>query len=354
MKIAVLDRYPSTGKAVEEVLRRERPALRYCGQACTPKDGEMLVRTQQPDILLLEPLMFGTQTIPLQIGFGQLKACCPTMKLIVITSSGVQEHLRMALRAGVCDYLYKPIYWPELLTAMDQLSDNPPESGEMLSTFSGGYPAQGSGELVQLIHQGRREEAVELLRKNFCAIEMQSYTEQCILCMDLATQVVHLPDEIDDVPEDLITIYQEFIKYVSRHNHVDHLRKAMEEFVEQSSAILNRYSRDQGYHQIQEVLRFVDEHLGEELSLKRISNELFISTTYFSRLFRAKTGRKFSEYLALRRIERAKLLLVSSDKPVAEIAHEVGYLEANSFARLFKAYTGMTPAQYRKQGGVGG
>ena len=73
---------------------------------------------------------------------------------------------------------------------------------------------------------------------------------------------------------------------------------------------------------------------------------------YFSRLFRTKTGQKFSEYLALRRIERAKLLLVSSAMPIAEIARAVGYPEANSFARLFKAYTNMTPAQYRKQGGA--
>jgi AraC-like DNA-binding protein len=89
--------------------------------------------------------------------------------------------------------------------------------------------------------------------------------------------------------------------------------------------------------------------LGEDLSLKRLSKEFYISTTYFSRLFRAKTGLKFSEYLAERRIERAKLLLTTTNAPVTEIAKQVGYHEPNSFTRLFKARTGMTPVQYRNQ-----
>ena len=351
MKLAVLDRYPSTGRAVEDTLRRERPSITYCGQACLPAEGETLIQAEQPDILLLEPLIFGAQILQIQMNLSRLRARYPAMKLVVITSSSVQEHLRVALRAGVSDYLYKPIHWPELLTALDQLCGTAPEDA-VFSPLSTGHNAQANGELVQLIHRGLQSDALDFLSGMFRAVEAQSYAEQCILFMDIATQVVHLPDDIDQVPDDLITIYQEFIKFSSRHNRIDELHTAMEQFVSQSAAICNRFSRDQGYHQIQEVLRFVDEHLGEELSLKRISSELFISTTYFSRLFRAKTGQKFSEYLALRRVERAKLLLVSGDQPIAEIARAVGYPEANSFARLFKSYTGTTPAQYRKHRGA--
>ena len=352
MKIAVLDRYPSTGKAVEDILRRERPTLTYCGQACLPIEGDQLLQTEHPNILLLEPLIFGTQILQLQMNLGRLRSLYPSTKLVVITSSAVQEHLRIALRAGVSDYLYKPIHWPELLGALDQLCGTAPEDSGSFSSFSVGHNVQANATLVQLIHQGLEADALDFLHGMIRAMETQNYAEQCILFMDIATQVVHMPDDIDQVPEDLITIYQEFIKYVSRHNRIDQLHASMEQFVIQSAAIFNRFSRDQGYHQIQDVLRSVDEHLSEELSLKRISSELFISTTYFSRLFRAKTGQKFSEYLALRRIERAKLLLVSSAMPIAEIARAVGYPEANSFARLFKAYTNMTPVQYRKQGGA--
>ena len=352
MKIAVMDRYPSTGKAVAEILRRERPTLTYCGQACLPIEGDRLLQAEQPDVLLLEPLIFGTQILQLQMNLGRLRSLYPSTKLVVITSSAVQEHLRIALRAGVSDYLYKPIHWPELLTALDQICGTAPADAGVFSPISADHNAQANAALVQLIHQGRQADALDYLRGMIRAVESQSYAEQCILFMDIATQVVHMPDDIDHVPEDLITIYQDFIKYVSRHNQIDELHTSMEQFAARSAAIFDQFSRDQGYHQIQDVLRFVDEHLGEELSLKRISSELFISTTYFSRLFRAKTGQKFSEYLALRRIDRAKLLLVSSAQPIAEIARAVGYPEANSFARLFKAYTGMTPAQYRKQGGA--
>lgn len=167
--------------------------------------------------------------------------------------------------------------------------------------------------------------------------------------MEIATQVIHLPDSIDHVPEELVVIYREFIKFCSRLNTAEELDRAMEQFAAQCAGVFDRFSGDQSYHQIQDAIQFVEEHLSEDLSLKRLSSEFYISTTYFSRLFRAKTGQKFSDYLATRRIERAKVLLVSTDLPVAEVSHRVGYTEPNSFARLFKAKTGTSPVQYRRQ-----
>ena len=111
---------------------------------------------------------------------------------------------------------------------------------------------------------------------------------------------------------------------------------------------LRAHAGDESGRIIQEAIRIVDEHLSENLSLERMARDLYVSTTYFCRLFRAKTGMKFSDYLAQQRIGRAKLLLATTELPISSIAQQVGYREANSFSRLFRSHTGITPSQYRK------
>lgn len=347
MNVILIERYPPAGRSIAALLEHERPKLKFCGQAYSADTGIELAAKQEPDVIILEPLIFGHMPQTIHTKITQLKRACPNAALIVTSTSDNSEHIRTMLRLGVWDYIYKPIQHQELLAALDRCCAPAVETSEDQFPEGAGSAMQA---IVHYIHQGDSEAALHLLKREFRSDGRDtSYSDQCIQYMEIATLVIHLPESIDYVPEELIVLYQEFIKSSSRHNTIGDPDQAMDHFILQSASVFNRHARDQGYHQIQEAMRFVDEHLGEELSLKRLSSELYISTTYFSRLFKAKTGKKFSEYLSDRRIERAKLLLVSTDTPVMEIARQVGYTEANSFARLFKARTGQTPIQYRKQ-----
>jgi YesN/AraC family two-component response regulator len=49
-------------------------------------------------------------------------------------------------------------------------------------------------------------------------------------------------------------------------------------------------------------------------------------------------------------VEKAKELLLASDKKVRDVAEEVGYANLNSFVRIFKKTTGFTPTEFRDQG----
>ncbi len=94
--------------------------------------------------------------------------------------------------------------------------------------------------------------------------------------------------------------------------------------------------------------RYVEEHLDQNISLSAVADRLYLSPTYFSRLFKQRTGCTFSAWLAQRRILRAQRYLDETNLPIADIATQVGYQEANSFTRLFKQATGLSPTEYRK------
>ena len=104
---------------------------------------------------------------------------------------------------------------------------------------------------------------------------------------------------------------------------------------------------DPASQQIVRIRQYIDEHIEEELSLKRVAQEFFLSTSYLSRLFKNKAGMNFSEYISARKIERAKSLLTETDLSVAEISRKLNYPEQNSFSRFFKSKAGVPPQTYR-------
>ncbi|MDA3811277.1 MAG: response regulator [Spirochaetaceae bacterium] len=92
-------------------------------------------------------------------------------------------------------------------------------------------------------------------------------------------------------------------------------------------------------------LRFCD----CKFSLQDMCNELYLSTSQFSFLFKEGTGQTFVEYLTSYRIEEAKRLLKTTDQKAYEIAENVGYQDSRYFSLIFKKQTGVTAMEYRKR-----
>ncbi|MGI6777620.1 MAG: response regulator [Acetivibrionales bacterium] len=85
-----------------------------------------------------------------------------------------------------------------------------------------------------------------------------------------------------------------------------------------------------------------------DISLNAVCKHLFISTSYFSLLFKNKIGRTFVEYLTGIRVDKAKELLTVTNLRTYEIASKVGYSDPHYFSLIFKKNTGMTPTEYRE------
>ncbi len=77
-----------------------------------------------------------------------------------------------------------------------------------------------------------------------------------------------------------------------------------------------------------------------------------ISARHLHRQFIALTGKTVADYIEATRIEEAKRLLGSSNSPIKAVAEACGFAHANSFARAFRRYTGLSPHAFRQQGGV--
>jgi transcriptional regulator GlxA family with amidase domain len=93
----------------------------------------------------------------------------------------------------------------------------------------------------------------------------------------------------------------------------------------------------------------MEENFTEKISIDMLSKDAGLSPRHFKRRFKKATGENPLTYLQLLRIETAKRELETTQKPVTEITWGVGYEDINSFRKLFRKHTGMSPKEYRNR-----
>lgn len=102
---------------------------------------------------------------------------------------------------------------------------------------------------------------------------------------------------------------------------------------------------------VQQAINIMEKRFAQPFSLRELADELQISPGYLSVRLKKQTGMNFSEYLMQIRLRKAQRMLRTTDKRIVDIAAQAGYPDQFYFSRLFKRATGMTPSEYRKQGG---
>jgi AraC-like DNA-binding protein len=97
---------------------------------------------------------------------------------------------------------------------------------------------------------------------------------------------------------------------------------------------------------LQRTFRFIDANLAAQITTEDLASTAALSRFHFSRLFKATTGQTPRQFIAGRRLERAKAHLVEG-RSTAETAQECGFSSESNFGRFFRRATGHTPGSYR-------
>lgn len=192
------------------------------------------------------------------------------------------------------------------------------------------------------------------------------YSELPFRCyyLHIATEddgFISLLESIPDViqihdTEQLVRMYEEVIKYegdspeelLGRQSAVCKLLG----FIIHSARItdggispaLNTYRKS-----LNTVAEYIKHHLGEKLTLEKLSQIANLSPIYFHKLFCERFGKTPNQYILEHRIAAAKLALLSENASIVNIAESYGFSSQSYFNNKFKEATDMTPLQYRKK-----
>jgi AraC family transcriptional regulator len=100
---------------------------------------------------------------------------------------------------------------------------------------------------------------------------------------------------------------------------------------------------------VKRAIDYMEAKLGEALSVPRVAKAAGMSPSHFARCFKGATGFSPHRYLLSLRVERAKRLLLQRRESIAEIALACGFAHQEHLTNVFRRFSGLTPAGYRRE-----
>lgn len=104
--------------------------------------------------------------------------------------------------------------------------------------------------------------------------------------------------------------------------------------------------KDIELYNLRRILRFIDDHINEDLSMDTVSENLNLSSSHIYSILRRNLNKSFVEYITERKMEKACELLGQGMK-IKEIAEILGYSSSKYFIYVFKRNKGVPPNRYK-------
>lgn len=98
------------------------------------------------------------------------------------------------------------------------------------------------------------------------------------------------------------------------------------------------------------IIKYINEHIAEKISLSSISEHLNLSREYTSHIFKKETGKTVTDYINERKLMIAKEMVLSTNYPLTYISERLGYENYSYFSKVFKNQFDTTPRILRKNG----
>jgi two-component system response regulator YesN len=216
------------------------------------------------------------------------------------------------------------------------------------------YQIEGEKLLQQYIAQGNKAAAQKIINEilgniffcsggNFERIKAR-VIELVVILSRAAIQGGASAVEVFGLNED-------YLNNIHRFNDVDELNHWLVKILIRFTTIVLT-EKGQNYSEIvKSVITYVRANYMNKLYLNDISEHIKYSVSYLSRIFRDEIGESLSAFINRTRIENSKMVLLTSDLPIIEVAYLCGFDDQSYYTKVFKKITGVSPGKYREKRG---
>ena len=122
----------------------------------------------------------------------------------------------------------------------------------------------------------------------------------------------------------------------------------LQEHIRRIAHSFQQYLTQATNHIVSRACMYIDSCHGRKVSLSEVAEQVFVSPTYLSRLFKSQMDINFKAYVSGQTLEAAKRILVNTDAKICDISDQLGYKDLRHFYKFFSSGTGMTPTEYRR------
>lgn len=292
-------------------------------------DNVVALLEQNADLRNIIKTMDNTYGFRCTAGTGNFFGSAPEMKLSYKQADYALKHIIFSENQDILDF--------SQITHLDS---------------KGVIPVRMIKNITGMLETGRKEELCNAVRRIFdeavgekCQLEYFEKTAHLLkdeIIQYLSEYLPHKVDYIEDTEKSFGSIYQ----FETVGSYVDYV---VDFIISINNVLLKFKSTNSSDKTIDMAVKYVQENYRKDLTMAEVANHLCLNYSYFSILFKEKTGMNFVDYLRMIRIEKAKELLKNSIYKIYEISERVGYSNTKHFTTTFRTLTGISPKEYREK-----
>jgi two-component system response regulator YesN len=358
MRVLVVDDEPLIRSSLTSKIEQYGEDTFVSGTAANGAKAVDWLKAHYADLCVTDvkmPIMDGLQLIE------TMRAEYPWMTSIVVSSYDEFEYAKTSLRHGAIDYIVKPIDQEQLNGALTRASTELAERRQrdaalLLMRHLPHHQAMQQRWIRQI--QTMQLDTVPLMvvdtlemleswaGERFYLLNPLSMGWLELIVEELKKEKVTIElKEGQDLGLGGKTIPNEKVRSYFRLCAVRRLEEGAHHIFDVTQAARDQPSR----RSVEEVKAYIREHYADKLNLQELADRVAISRNYFAQMFKQETGTTIWSYLVQVRMNKARELVLGTDKKMYEIAHEVGYDNSVHFSQLFKEHYGLTPAEFKKR-----
>ncbi|WP_050739713.1 helix-turn-helix domain-containing protein [Acetobacterium bakii] len=324
--------------------------IQYSGQAFSFNSGLTVIKEKKPRLVFLEikPI---DNTFYVDI-VKMIKDLDPSNFLICFSISEQFELLQSAMDFGAYSFLSAPIDRKRIIRIVENIN----KSVEKKEYFFNDSANSISYKKIFLDCLNCTCTELEIIFDEiwdtYLNKEEYHFSRVVNKCQKFCTELYYylIDTYVEKINETVIIIYNNFMLEITKIKTKIEIKSLLYNFIKDCNCTINKDQQDLSRELIIKAKKLISQYINEEkhISLETIAVEMFMSPSYLSRIFRKVEGIKYIDYVNFYRLDKAKVLLSTTNNTIENIACICGYNEPNSFRRLFKQKLGMTPNTYRK------
>lgn len=233
--------------------------------------------------------------------------------------------------------------------------------GEMLKTLKAqnidediAYPFEKENDLIAAIVDGDKPSANRLLNDLLGFIFFYSGGKFEVIRARVFELLVLLSRAAVEGGADTEHIFALNCKYFDEINHLKSIDELCLWLVEIMNALTDyvfRFTDVKHVDIIRKSVDYIRRNFAKKITLEEVASHVYLSPSYFSKVFKDEMELNFNAYLNKIRIDKSKQLLMSDNVRLVDVSGLVGFEDQSYFSKVFKKLTGMTPGKFRESRG---
>ena len=214
------------------------------------------------------------------------------------------------------------------------------------------YPLDRERELIRKVKIGDRTGAREILNIILASIMLAEPGDLNVLKARMLELLSVLGRSAVEGGVDINFLLERNLHYINIALRIDNqqdlcawIGNALNDFIE----LVYSSQNSRKVTQLRPVVKYIEDNFARSITLAEIAKSAHLSISRLAHLFKEQMGVTIIDYITSIRIERAKELLLTTDKSCTEICFESGYNNQSYFTRTFRDCAGMTPRNFREQ-----